>query len=154
MKTDALNSKDQKAMTLTTQLTASLVLGVATLLSGCGGSSGDPQRAQATAPASGAQATTRVLPGFDVTVTAIRAAGAAATSFDVKVSDPAKVSALKAVIGTDVERGVAAVASAGAAGSWTVAVAAGAAPDAGLQLLFTLTDGDSIETGTGDFPLK
>lgn len=147
--------KDQKTMKHSKPLSTVLLLGAAALLSACGGSGGDDAPPVTPAPASGTAAKTRLLPAFDVTVTPVKAAGAAAaTSFDVKVSDPAAVTAIKAAVGANVDSGVAATATPGAAGSWTVAVPAGAAPDAGLQLLFTMKDGDSVETGTGDFPLK
>ncbi|MES3021504.1 MAG: hypothetical protein V4857_07940 [Pseudomonadota bacterium] len=153
MKTTAMTLKEQNPMNMPKLRGASLLLGVAALLSACGGGGGDA--APTPPPANGAAVSkTRVLPAFDVTVTPTRVAGALATSFEVKVSDPANVTALKAAIGADVDSGVLATATAGAAGTWTVAVPAGSAPEAGLQLLLTMKDGDSVETGTADFPLK
>ena len=134
-------------------LSATVLLGAAALLSACGGSSGGNDTPAPGTPPAGTTAKTRLLPAFDVTVTPTKT-GTIASSFEVKVSDPANVTALKAAIGADVDSGVAATVTPGASGTWTVAVPASANPDAGLQLQFTTKDGDSVETGTADFPLK
>jgi len=104
-----------------------------------------------------AQATkTRALPGFDVQVTpyVLSTAPTTVTRVEVKVSDATAVTALEATLGKDFDTGTAAVATLTAPGVWGIAVPATLAANSGVQLSFTLKNGDGFESGVTDFMVR
>ena len=99
---------------------------------------------------------TRALPNFDVLVTPYvqSTAPTTVTRVEVKVTDGTAVTALDATLGKDFDSGLAATATQTAPGVWNIAIPTTLAANSGVQLAFTLKNGDGFETGVTDFMVR
>jgi hypothetical protein len=126
---------------------------------GGGGGAGAPQPPSGenpppppTTPVAAAQEVkTRIADGFTVQVTPYAMEGAAIPErFEFTVTDPSKVSSVKAYIGKDFDTATEVTATKNGS-IWKVVVPSGTAAGNGLLLKFALTNGDEFEPGLLDF---
>jgi hypothetical protein len=149
-------------LTLST-LTSITVLLCGLALSACGGGGGSTAGSTGNTPpptgnnppptpvAVAQDVKTRIADGFTVQVTPYAMEGATIPErVEFTVTDPTKVTAVKAYIGKDFETATA-VTPTSADGVWKLAIPAGTAAGNGLLLKFTLSNGDDFETGLEDF---